>query len=267
MELHRATALPSRARTPAARPTRPPGPGAGSGIGSSGSLLGGGPRVRPHHDDGRVRRVSTSSPIFLRGAGPRRARRWAPRWRHGTRRCSIPRRTARRGPRPGRRRPPGHRLLHGRPGPRRRGPAGRVRHERAPRLEPQDLVQRHPHRGHDAGDLRLPPRAGLRRAALHRPRHARPVRARVGDGARGAGRQRRHRAGRRPRRLHADPGGLPRDHPGQRRALHRLRPRRRHRRHPVAQPARRRRLQVQPARTAVPPTPTRRASSPRGPTS
>ena len=71
-------------------------------------------------------------------------------------------------------------------------------------------------------------------------------RARLADGARGAGRERRRRARRQRGRLHADAGAsrtrsscANRGRPGG--------PRGRHRRHPVAQPARRRRLQVQPA--------------------
>ena len=107
--------------------------------------------------------------------------------------------------RPGRRRPPGHRVLHPGARPGRRRPAGRLRHVGSPRQQPAHRVQRDAHPGHDAGDLRLPQGAGLRRPAVHRPRHPRPVRAGLGDGARGAGRQRRHGAGRRPRRLHARP--------------------------------------------------------------
>ncbi len=64
-------------------------------------------------------------------------------------------------------------------------------------------------------------------------------------GARGAARQRRRGAGRQPRRVHPDPGGLARDPARQPRAG--CRHRRRDRRHPLAQPAGRRRLQVQPA--------------------
>ena len=79
----------------------------------------------------------------------------------------------------------------------------------------EDVVQRDPHPRDHAGDLRLPPRAGVRRPAVHRPRHPRALRAGVGDRARGARRQRRDRARRRPRRLHADAGGLARDHPRQ----------------------------------------------------
>ena len=54
-------------------------------------------------------------------------------------------------------------------------------------------------------------RAGVRRPAVRRPRHPRPLGARLGQRAGGARRQRRDGAGRRPRRLHADPGGVARD--------------------------------------------------------
>ena len=86
---------------------------------------------------------------------------------------------------------------------------------------------------------------GNRRAAVHRPRHPRAVRAGDRDCARGAGRARRRDPGRRRRRLHADPGHLARDPRPQPRSTRA--PGRRDRRHAVAQPARGRRLQVQPA--------------------
>ena len=139
-----------------------------------------------------------------------------------------------------------------RPGERRR--AGRLRHLGAPRLEPEDVVQRDAHPGDHPGDLRVPARAGLRRAAVHRPRHPRPVRAGLGHGARGARRQRRHRARRLGRPLHPDarrvarhPHRQPRQDHRRRRDAGPHRSRRRHRGHPVAQPAQRRRVQVQPA--------------------
>ena len=69
----------------------------------------------------------------------------------------------------------------------------------------------------------------------------------MGDRARGAGRQRRAGPGRRARRLHPHAGGLARDHHGQRRPLDGLRSGRRDRGDAVAQPAERRRVQVQPA--------------------
>ena len=73
------------------------------------------------------------------------------------------------------------------------------------------------------------------------------VRAGLGQRDRGAGRERRHGAGRRGRRLHPDAGGVARDPARQRRPDDRARAGRRHRGHAVAQPAARRRLQVQPA--------------------
>ena len=112
---------------------------------------------------------------------------------------------------------------------------------------PADVVQRGAHPGHHAGDLRVPARAGVRRAAVHRPRHPRALRAGVGDRARGAGRQRRRRCWSTPRTA------------TRRRRRSRTRscaPTGAHDRRgladgivvtPVAQPARRRRLQVQPA--------------------
>ena len=99
-----------------------------------------------------------------------------------------------------------------------------------------------------AGDLRLPQGAGVRRPAVPRPRHPRTLGAGVGDGDRGAGRQRRDRAGRlRATRYTPTPAvshAIIRANGGRTTGTG---PRRRHRRHPVAQPARRRRLQVQPA--------------------
>ena len=67
----------------------------------------------------------------------------------------------------------------------------------------------------------------------------------MGDRARGAGRQRRDRAGRQSRRLHADPGGVARDPARQQGEVEGAG--RRHRGDAVAQPAVGRRLQVQPA--------------------
>ena len=64
-------------------------------------------------------------------------------------------------------------------------------------------LQRGAHPRHHPGDLRVPGGAGLRRPAVHRPGHPRAVRAGLGHGARGAGRQRRHGARRRRRPVHA----------------------------------------------------------------
>ena len=98
---------------------------------------------------------------------------------------------------------------------------------------------------HHAGDLRVPPRAGDRRSALHGQGHARAVASRAAHRPRSARGQRcRDRHSARGRR-HADAGHLA-GHP-------RLQPRphgppgRRHRHHAVAQSAGRRRLQIQPA--------------------
>ena len=83
------------------------------------------------------------------------------------------------------------------------------------------------------------------RSAVHRSRHARPLAARLRDRARGARGPRCRHPDRRGRRLHADARDLARDPRPQPRAPRSAR--RRDRRHPVAQPARGRRLQVQPA--------------------
>ena len=106
---------------------------------------------------------------------------------------------------------PRHGVLHRRPRPRRRRPAGRVRHLRAPRLQPEDGVQRDHILATTQAICEYRTRAGVRRAAVPRPRHPRAVRAGLGDRAGGARRQRRDRAGRRPRRLHPDARGLARD--------------------------------------------------------
>ncbi|CAA9365814.1 MAG: Phosphoglucomutase, partial [uncultured Nocardioidaceae bacterium] len=156
-----------------------------------------------------------------------------------------PRRTARRARRPRRHRPPRHRLLHPGAGPGRDRSAGGVRDLGPPGQQPGHRLQRAAHPGHHPGHLRLPARAGVRRAALPRPRHPRAVRAGVGLGARGARRQRRDRPRRRPRRLHPHPGGVARDPAGQPRQA--VGARRRDRRDALAQPAAGRRLQVQPA--------------------
>ena len=142
--------------------------------------------------------------------------------------------------RPAHRRLPRHPARPGRP-----GPARRVRHVRPPRVGVQRRVQRGPHRGHDRGDLPLPRGERHGRSAVHRTRHARPVAARVRDRARRPRCARCRHPDRRGRWLHADTRDLacdPRPQPGAQRAA-----RRRDRRHPVAQPARGRRLQVQPA--------------------
>ena len=254
---------PSRAPRAAGRPTRPRVRAAGSGSGSSVGVLlrSSGPR-----DCGLTtltdRRLPDSTPdadTFLDGSCPTHQDGG-----HGHPRES---RTARPHRGPGGRLPPRHGLLRPRARPRRRLAAGRLRHQRAPRHLAEHLLQRGAHRRHHAGDLRLPHGAGLRRAALHRPRHPRPLRAGVGHRARGARRQRRHRAGRRPRRLHPDPRGQPRDHPRQPGAYDGRGPRRRHRGHARRTTRRRTAASSTTRPTAGRPTPTRRASSPPAPTS
>ena len=126
-------------------------------------------------------------------------------------------------------------------------PTGRLRHLGPPRIQPGHRLQRRPHRRHHPGDRGIPGRPGHHRSAVHRQGHPRPLPAGLEDRDRGADRQRGDRAGRERRRLHPDAGRVP----GHRRAQRRLAPNgaagRRHRGHPVPQPAPRRRLQVQPA--------------------
>ena len=135
--------------------------------------------------------------------------------------------------------------------------AGRVRHLGAPRHVARRQLHRGPRRRDQRRGLPLPRRAGDRRPAVPRPRHARPVRARVPHDRRGARRARGRRRRRRRRRLHADAGDLARDPDAQPRREPGAPARgRRDRRHAVAQPARRRRLQVQPAARRARRTPT-----------
>ena len=86
---------------------------------------------------------------------------------------------------------------------------------------------------------------GITGPLVDRPRHARSVAARVAHRAPGARRQRRHGAHRRARLVDADTRCVARDPAAQPRGL--ARPGRRHRGDAVAQPAPRRRVQVQPA--------------------
>ncbi len=162
--------------------------------------------------------------------------------RHGPR---PPRGHARIALRPRRRRPPCHRLLRRAPRPSRGVAAGGVRHQRPPRVVAGRGVQRRPHRRDHAGHLRVPRRPGHHRPALPWPRPARAERAGHGHRARGARRQRGDHARGLRRPLRAHPRGEPRD-PGAQCRPHGPQGRR-HRGDPVAQPAARRRLQVQPA--------------------
>ena len=104
---------------------------------------------------------------------------------------------------PRRRRPPGHRVLHRPPRPGGPGPAGRVRHLGPPRVLAADGLQRRPHRRDQPGYRRPPPGRRHRRPAAARQGHPRAVGARLGDRAGGVRRERRDRAGRQPRPLHA----------------------------------------------------------------
>ncbi len=155
------------------------------------------------------------------------------------------RRTTRRPIDAGRRRSARALVLRDPAGPGRSRAARRVRDVGASRFVAERRVQRGPHRGHDRGDLPLPREPGHRRPAVHRGGSARPLRAGVPDRAPGPGRARRRRPRRCRRRLHADTGHLARDPRPQPRPPRP--PCRRHRGDPVAQPARGRRLQVQPA--------------------
>ena len=153
--------------------------------------------------------------------------------------------------------------------------AGQLRHQRAPRLLAARLLQRSPHPRRHPGAGRIPRPAADRRSALSWQGHACALRARRGHRTGGARGQRRdHRGPERRRRPHPHAGDLAR-HPHLQPQPHR-RPRRRHRGHPLAQPARRRRLQVQPAqrrpgrhrRHRLDPGPRQRAPArrqPRGP--
>ena len=125
-------------------------------------------------------------------------------------------------------------------------PAGRLRHLGTPRLGLRRRVQRGAHPGHHPGHLRVPRGAGLRRAAVHRQGHARAcpspawttaLEVLVANDV----------------TVLVDAGGRYTPTPAVSHAILAANrgkssgPRRRHRRHPVAQPAARRRLQVQPA--------------------
>ena len=140
---------------------------------------------------------------------------------------------------------PGDRLLHGAAGPGRPGAAGRLRHVGPPRLQldaafneahilatTQAICEYRAEQGYDG-----PLFVGRDTHGLSEPAWA----TRAG----GARRQRRHRAGRRRRRYTPTPAvshAILAANRGKTSG-----PGRRHRRHPVAQPAPGRRLQVQPA--------------------
>ena len=136
-------------------------------------------------------------------------------------------------------------LLHRAARSRRREAAGRLRHVGTPRLFARGSFNESHILAITQAICHYRARARHRRPALPRHRHARAVRAGLGQRARGARGQRRRRDDRRRRRLHADAGHFARDPRLQPRPH--IRPRRRHRHHALAQPAGGRRLQVQPA--------------------
>jgi hypothetical protein len=133
-------------------------------------------------------------------------------------------------------------------------PEGGVRHFGPSRLQPGRRLQRDAHPGHHPGRSRLP--RASRGTTVRSSSAATPMASPSPPG------RRRSRCWppttspcwSTPGRLHADPGGLARDHPAPT-AVHQAR-----RladgivRDPVAQPAARRRLQVQPAAAVAPPT-------------
>ena len=159
-----------------------------------------------------------------------------------------------------------HRLLRRRTPTRRPRPAGRVRHLAATAARLTTAFNEDHIAATTPGDLRLPHAAGHRRPLFIGRGHARALRAGLGDRARGARRQRRHgarrrraTATRRPRRS--------RTRSSRTTAAGAGRPRRRHRRHAVAQPARATAASSTTRRTAAPPTPTPRSGSRTAPTS
>ena len=140
---------------------------------------------------------------------------------------------------------PRHGVLHRAARPRRPRAARGLRHLGTSRLVAHGELQRGAYPRRDPGHLSLPEGAGDRRAALPRGGHPCADRARPRERARGARRERRRRHARPRRRPDADAGhleGHPRPQPRRQGG-----PRRRHRHHALAQPARLRRLQVRSA--------------------
>src|SRR5580765_964592 len=163
---------------------------------------------------------------------------------HTARRRNQPTRTPSL-PRLPRRRPPSHHRVLRHPPRRRRALAARcLRHLRPPRLFSIRVLQRRPHRRNHPGHRRVPRRPAHHRSALPRARHPCSLRARLHHSARGSRHQRHRGDDRRASRLHADAGAIA-CHPHSQRQSQ-APPRRRHRHHTLAQPARGRRLQVQP---------------------
>ena len=128
----------------------------------------------------------------------------------------------------------------------------------------QRHLHRSPHPRHHPGHLRVPPRPGHQRPALHGQGHARPLRPGPAHRPGSAGRQRRRNRHPARRRRHADAGHLAR-HP-------RLQPRPHATTSPTASSSRRRTTRRRTAAssttrpTAAPPTPTSPAGSRTAPT-
>ena len=156
-----------------------------------------------------------------------------------------------------RRRSADRRLLPGPSRSRRTRAAGRLRHQRPPRLLAGRRVQRGAHPGHHPGHLRVPRAARHHRPAVPRQGHARAL------GARASGRRSRcwpptASTDDRPERTSGytpTPVDLAR-HPRATTAGAARRPGRRHRHHAVAQPARATAASSTTRPTAAPPTPT-----------
>ena len=160
-----------------------------------------------------------------------------------------PRRTARPAQRPRRRRrTSSRRTTASHPDPADAGPAGRLRHLRPPRVEPRRRLQRGPHPRHHAGDLRVPRASRASTARCSSAATRTRCRSRRGSPRWRCSPPTTSPCSSTPRdRYTPTPALSPRD-PARTTAGHaRPRARRRHRRHAVAQPAARRRLQVQPA--------------------
>src|SRR6202521_5108803 len=147
--------------------------------------------------------------------------------------------------RPGRRGQADRCLLCRSAGPRRARAAGLLRHFGPSRLRLRQGVQRVAHPCHRPVDLRLAPAGKDRWAVVYGHRHPRAVAAGLRDRARGAGGERGRGDDRGGWPVYPDAGRLPR-HPHLQPRPHR-RACRRHRGHPLAQPAGGWWLQVQPA--------------------
>jgi hypothetical protein len=147
---------------------------------------------------------------------------------HGARRhaalCGVPMKDKPASRKTGARRDPGrhaaahHRVLHRFPIPRCPRSGCRLAPP-ATAARPSSGLQRMAHPRDHPGDLPLSQEAEDIRAAFPGHRHPRVVRSGLRDRARGAGGQRCRDDDRRGRRIHADPGHLPRDPDPQQRSI------------------------------------------------